>query len=234
MKELPYFKFYPAEWMKGDVTDCSLEAQGLFINICVLYWMKGGELNLTRVQRKFNGCLTPVQELLDDGIIDVKNDEICISFLDEQFSQFNEWIEQKRRAGKASAEKRKFNDRSTTVQRPINDKEKKREDKNKKRVFIPPTLDEVKIYCKERKNNVNPSKWMSHYESNGWMVGKNKMKDWKAAVRTWENNEFNKSEQPVIDRARTEGVKEDYFKPLPKGVPMPDSMRKKYLKIGKE
>ena len=52
--------------------------------------------------------------------------------------------------------------------------------------FIPPTLEEVKAYCKERKNNVDPERFIDYYTSNGWQVGKNKMKDWKAAVRTWE------------------------------------------------
>jgi uncharacterized protein YdaU (DUF1376 family) len=57
----------------------------------------------------------------------------------------------------------------------------------KKEGFIIPTLAEVSEYCLERKNNVNPERWMAFYESKGWMIGKNKMKDWKAAVRTWEN-----------------------------------------------
>lgn len=53
-----------------------------------------------------------------------------------------------------------------------------------------PTLQEVSNYCQERKNSVNPQKWMDHYQSNGWKVGKNSMKDWKAAVRKWEQNSF--------------------------------------------
>ena len=54
--------------------------------------------------------------------------------------------------------------------------------------FIPPTMEQVIEYCLERQNNVDPEKWMNHYTSNGWKVGKNGMKDWKAAVRTWEKN----------------------------------------------
>lgn len=52
--------------------------------------------------------------------------------------------------------------------------------------FTPPTIEQVKEYCKERKNNVDPEKWFHHYESNGWKVGLNKMKSWKSAVITWE------------------------------------------------
>ena len=51
---------------------------------------------------------------------------------------------------------------------------------------IPPIFSDVVLYCKERNKNVNPQKWYDHYEAKGWMIGKNKMKDWRAAVRTWE------------------------------------------------
>ena len=52
-----------------------------------------------------------------------------------------------------------------------------------------PTLEEVKEYCSERGNKVDPERWFDYYTSNGWKVGKNPMKDWKAAVRTWERGE---------------------------------------------
>jgi len=65
--------------------------------------------------------------------------------------------------------------------------------------FIKPTIQEIKDYCVERKNNVDANKFFNHYEANGWKVGKNAMKDWKACVRTWEGNNFNnntKTEEP--------------------------------------
>ncbi len=52
--------------------------------------------------------------------------------------------------------------------------------------FIKPTIEEIKSYCLERHNGVDPQKFFDFYESKGWFVGKNKMKDWRAAVRTWE------------------------------------------------
>lgn len=55
--------------------------------------------------------------------------------------------------------------------------------------FTPPTLEEVQAYCKERNNGVDPQKWYDFYLAKNWMIGKNKMKDWRAAVRTWENND---------------------------------------------
>ena len=58
--------------------------------------------------------------------------------------------------------------------------------------FVPPTVDEVRDYCYERGNSVDPQRFVDYYTSNGWMVGKNKMKDWKAAVRTWEQKDHGK------------------------------------------
>lgn len=61
--------------------------------------------------------------------------------------------------------------------------------------FTPPSLADVQSYCLERNNGVDPVRWFNHYTANGWMVGKNKMKDWKAAVRTWENQAGRKPQQ---------------------------------------
>lgn len=61
--------------------------------------------------------------------------------------------------------------------------------KKRAKAFQPPTVDEVREYCKERGNDVAPETFVDFYESKGWMVGKTKMKDWKAAVRTWERSD---------------------------------------------
>lgn len=55
--------------------------------------------------------------------------------------------------------------------------------------FVPPSVDDVRAYCLERKNSVDPEGFVDFYESKGWIVGKTKMKDWKAAVRNWERSE---------------------------------------------
>ena len=65
------------------------------------------------------------------------------------------------------------------------------EDIKPQKRFAKPTLEDVQAYCLERGNNVDAEKWFNYYSANGWKVGKNPMKDWKAAVRTWERNEPN-------------------------------------------
>lgn len=62
----------------------------------------------------------------------------------------------------------------------------------KRKRFEKPTLSQITQYCLERNNNVNAEQFYDYYESNGWKVGKNAMKDWKACVRTWERNEYRK------------------------------------------
>ena len=60
----------------------------------------------------------------------------------------------------------------------------------KKQSFIKPSLEDVRGYCLERNNQVDPERWFDYYTSNGWKIGKNSMKDWRAAVRTWEKSSF--------------------------------------------
>lgn len=70
----------------------------------------------------------------------------------------------------------------------------------KKESFAPPSFQEVSEYCKERKNTIDPQQWLDFYTSKGWMIGKNKMKDWRAAVRTWEKRDnFNNNQIPTLE-----------------------------------
>lgn len=62
----------------------------------------------------------------------------------------------------------------------------------KRKRFEKPTISDIEQYCIERNNNIDASQFFDYYESNGWKVGKNSMKDWKAAVRTWERSEYRK------------------------------------------
>ena len=71
-------------------------------------------------------------------------------------------------------------------------KQKNKEVIGKTKRFSPPSIDEIKSYCLERKNSVDADRFSDFYTSKNWMVGKNKMKDWRAAVRTWERGDNSK------------------------------------------
>ena len=84
-------------------------------------------------------------------------------------------------------------------------------EKNENNTFTPPSAFDVLDYCKERKNNVDAETFISFYQSKGWMVGRNKMKDWKACVRTWEksNTEQPKQQKKEFVFSNCEGMTQE-------------------------
>lgn len=74
----------------------------------------------------------------------------------------------------------------------LNKTKQNKKENIQRKTFSKPTVEEVKAYCSERKNNVDAEKFCDFYESKGWKVGKEPMKDWKACVRTWEKSSTSK------------------------------------------
>lgn len=67
-------------------------------------------------------------------------------------------------------------------------------------LFSPPSVDDVRAYCADKGYHVDPERFVDHYTSNGWMVGRNKMKDWRAAVRNWNRKDENgRHSTPIPD-----------------------------------
>lgn len=109
--------------------------------------------------------------------------------------------ESKREANRKQDESKEEANGKQTAREKEGEKEKEKEnecynspptpprgDQPRKR-FIPPTVEEVAAYCRERKNGVDPKRFVDFYASKGWKVGNQPMKDWRAAVRTWERTE---------------------------------------------
>lgn len=92
----------------------------------------------------------------------------------------------------------------------VNEKEKSKE---KTKVFSPPSFQDVNDYCTERHNGVDPQAFIDFYTSKGWMVGKTKMRDWKAAVRTWERRDADSIRSTRISQQDINKAKvEDFFR----------------------
>lgn len=91
------------------------------------------------------------------------------------------------------ADQQSSNKQLTTINNVKNVKEKKKKDivpnGTTRNNFIPPNLEEIETYCEERNSVVDPETFYNFYTMKGWVVGKNKMKDWKAAVRHWETRD---------------------------------------------
>lgn len=94
-------------------------------------------------------------------------------------------------------DEQKFTHNNTSINNTSNKKEIYKEKRFKK-----PSLEEIEEYCNERNNSVNAEQFLDFYESNGWKVGKNPMKDWKACVRTWERNNINNRKETRYERER--------------------------------
>lgn len=91
------------------------------------------------------------------------------------------------RVGKTKQEQNK--NKPVTKQEQIGkEKEKERENECYKTRFVPPSVSDVAAYCLERRNGIDAQNFVDFYSSKGWMIGKNKMKDWRAAVRIWERS----------------------------------------------
>lgn len=85
------------------------------------------------------------------------------------------------------------NGQSVTCNADVTPIERERETEEKRKResgarFVPPTKEEVAAYCRQRGNRVDGDRFVDYYTANGWLVGKNRMKDWRAAVRAWESN----------------------------------------------
>lgn len=119
------------------------------------------------------------------------------SQIDKEFESFNERCEKNSTISKnywnqtkASGTERIPNDTERHPKQELEHKqEQEQELKEKNKKEKRPSLQEVIDYCDERNNGVDANKWYDYYTANGWKVGRNPMKDWKATVRTWERKQ---------------------------------------------
>lgn len=139
-------------------------------------------------------CNLHMIEVLDDETIymtEVKNMVGCETewaIKKRLYRQKQLQIEDKKRTSEDNVRQEKEIEKEIEIDIDIKSRAKSKR-------FVPPSIEEVKEYCKQRNNNVNAEQFIDFYESKGWMVGKNKMKDWKAAVRTWEKRENSTNQQ---------------------------------------
>lgn len=134
--------------------------------------------------------------LLDNNLlVECKENEFALPETQELIGTETNWAIQKRNQRQVDI----VHQVSTNCPRDIDidkdididieiDKDKEKKENKKEKNIIPPKLEWVENYCLERNNNIDPQAFFDFYEGKGWMIGKNKMKDWQAAIRTWEKN----------------------------------------------
>lgn len=134
-KNFPYFKFLPSEWLTGNIAFESLEIQGLFINICALYWQRDGELNTSELIRRYKK--ENLIEALIEGSYLVKDEDgdISIAFLDEQLVAANHISKRNAENGKKGGRPKtqENQEEKATGFIPISEKKQSKEKENKEK-----------------------------------------------------------------------------------------------------
>ena len=115
-KNFPYFKFIATEWLTGDIVYESFESQGLFINICALYWQRDGKLSIEDIIKRYKN--EDLIQSLSGRFFSVNDGFISIGFLDEQLIEANHISKVNSENGKKGAEKRK---QLATAKRPLSE-----------------------------------------------------------------------------------------------------------------
>lgn len=151
-KELPYFKFEPNQWENGNIQICSREDKGLFLDLCSMYWSRLGDVPLKlAIQKLCGGNASAFDSLIKEEIFIVEDDMICIDFLNEQLSEFENTSKQNSKNAKERwAKHRKQKDeseRNASASIPQCESDAIREDKSKE--------EEIKEDNKEKKNVFN-------------------------------------------------------------------------------
>jgi hypothetical protein len=141
----------------------------------VMFWLLASE------DKSSSGYLPDIKEM---SFRLRKSEEVIIHSL----STLSHWVEQD--DIKVISGRYRVGSPERETERERETEKEKEKNMTPTRAFKKPTSDEISKYCQERNNSVDSRKFFDFYQSKGWMVGKNKMKDWKACVRTWEKNDY--------------------------------------------
>ena len=136
-KELPYFKFEPNAWENGNIQICTREDKGLFMDLCSMYWSRLGDVPFKlAIQKLCAGNATALNSLCEAEIIKVIDNNICIDFLNEQLSGFENTSQQNSENARLGWEKRRkkahLSEIDATASKPQSETDAIREDKSRK------------------------------------------------------------------------------------------------------
>ncbi len=213
-KNFPYFKFTATEWLTGDIVYESLELQGLFINVCAVYWQRDGKLTIEDLIKRYKNE-TLINQLIDKYIFN-NNGSILIKFLDEQLIEANHISKVNSENGKKGAEAKR---NKANAKRPLNDskailsKEEKELNKNNNKNKNKNKIREYVFISQTELDKLNSE--FSEHEVN-WML--DKLNDYKAskgvqyksdyhAINMWVKDAFRKAKVDFIKDNNTSEVR---------------------------
>jgi len=196
----------------GDTTELSAAEHGAYLLLLMHYWLKKGEIG-NDVERLARVCKTDKETCsfilgyyftLEGGAYKNKR-------ADEEMKNAENRRQSASENGKKGGRPPKENPQETggfsegnpqksssssSSSSSSHEERKEETGKPSSTHFQKPTLEEVEKYCLERRNGIDASRFLDYYESKGWIIGKTKMKDWQAAVRTWERSGYNTPTKP--------------------------------------
>lgn len=211
MAKLPAFQFYPGDWLKDPgVQSLDYFCQGVwFALLCRMHdseerghlVLNGKAMQDEAIARLLGldkqTATTTLTTLLENGVARRRESDGAVyskrMVMDERLRQIRQTAG--KQGGNPLLVKGVVKQKPTTgvKQKPTPSSSPSGEDgvcdsDVSGNGFVEPTVDEVRAYCHERKNAVDPEAFVAFYGSKGWMIGKNRMKDWRKAVLTWERN----------------------------------------------
>jgi hypothetical protein len=211
-KNFPYFKFTATEWLTGDIVFESLELQGLFINVCAVYWQRDGKLSIEDLIKRYkNESL--INQLIDKYVWS-DSGNILIKFLDEQLIEANHISKVNSENGKKGAEAKR---NKATAKRPLNDSQailsKEEKELNKNNNKNKNKIREHVFISQSELDKLNSE--FSEHEVN-WML--DKLNDYKAskgvqyksdyhAINMWVKDAFRKAKVDFIKDNNTSEVR---------------------------
>ena len=200
MAKSPAFQFYPQDWLSSPrITMMTLEEEGAYIRLLCFDWMNDGipddeqsflslsglNKRSTNVQQCFIEHPTKPNYITNERLLVERN---------KQLNRRKKCSEAGKASGLSRSKSITSNGRSTSVEQKSNSSLSSSSSisssNNKKSIrFTPPSLSEVQEYISLKSYSVDAENFINFYESKGWMVGKNKMKSWKASISTWQKRE---------------------------------------------
>jgi hypothetical protein len=179
-KELPYFRFTSQEWQNGLISLESYHLKGLYIDICAYYWVQNCSITKAMLGKKFRDAKIELNELVKLGILKLdKNDNITITFLDEQFDVLSNKRKARQLAGQKGGKQKSSNAKAKLKQKSSY----KDKDKDKDNI---PAFDEFKSYALSKDQSISLEALKNKYDAwieNGWRNGYDKpIKNWKMTV----------------------------------------------------
>jgi hypothetical protein len=196
MSKDPAFLFYSSDFLTGTLL-MSMEQKGKFITLLCIQHQKGhlSEKDMLQICGTYDeDIFSKFQKNSEGKFFNVR--------LEQEVDKRKSYSESRRNNRKKKEDVIIISD--TYVEHMENENENENTIKEKKvSAFQKPSIVEIKTYMTEIGMADLSEQWFNHYQATGWMIGKNKMKDWRASVRTWKANQKNNtSNQQIIHRSK--------------------------------